>query len=914
TNTGCAYTQTWTANYTDACLNAALPVSITYTWTVDTELPVFTTIPVDIIVECDGSGNGEALENWLANVAATDNCGEVEITNNFEGLSNLCGATGTATVIWTATDDCGNTTTTSATFTIVDTQSPVITCPQNITVNTDSGICGATVQVPVPAFNDACSSVTIVNSHNGTSNASGFYELGVTTIIWTATDECGNTSTCSMTVTVVDNEDPHIICPQHITVFNDPGVCEAYVVVPQPIVSDNCQIRTITNTYTQTDNASAIYPVGTTIVWWTVVDMSGNSSSCFMNVTVIDNEAPVIICPESIVVNTDPGVCEANVTVPQPEVSDNCGIASVVNSFNGTADASGIYPVGTTTINWIVTDIHGLTAECSMTVTVTDNEAPVIICPESIAVNTDPGVCEANVPVPQPEVSDNCGIASIVNSFNGTADASGIYPEGITTITWIVTDIHGLTAECTMTVTVTDNEAPAIICPENVAVNTDPGVCEAYVTVPQPEVSDNCGIESVVNSYNGSADASGVYPVGVTNISWTVTDIHGLSAICEMTVVVTDNELPMIECPEDITVVAGSDCNAMVEIPEPVVSDNCGIENVINSFNGSGNASGIYPVGVHNIAWTVTDIHGNTAICEMQVTVVAGPVAVDDYATTDMNMPVSIAVLINDTDCDNNIDPTTVTVISNPANGFTMVDSQNGSILYTPNAGFFGTDVFVYRVCDLSGLCDEANVTITIEGEDPPLPIFLVALNDRDTTLVNTARLIFNLNNDYIPTGINAAIKILTPPSNGSIELHSDMTVTYTPDLDFTGVDEYTYVLYDLNEIAISDTAKSVIVIVPDDGREGIVIYNGITPNGDGRNDTWVIDGIEEYPDNEVLIFNRWSDQLREFTGYNNSSVVWDGTNRYGKKLPDGTYYYIVKIRSLNEIYTGWVIIHGSNN
>ncbi|MBW6491252.1 MAG: HYR domain-containing protein [Lentimicrobium sp.] len=902
-----AATVTWTA--TDDCGNIAT-TSATFT-IIDETAPVFTIAPSNITVECDGNGNVQDLENWLTNVAATDNCGEVTVTNNFSGLSNLCGATGAATVTFTATDECGNTATASAVFTIVDTQAPSLTCPPNITVDTQPGLCGSYVQVPIPNTDDDCSGVSIVNSYTGTPIASGYYPIGTTIVIWTSTDACGNSSTCEMTVTVVDNEDPQITCPEDITVNNDQGVCEAYVTVPEPEVSDNCEISSVTNSYTQTVNASAIYPVGTTVVVWTVVDEYGNSATCTMNVTVVDNEAPTIICPEDIAVNTDTGVCGADVTVPQPVVSDNCGIESLVNSFNGTDNASGFYPAGTTIVTWIVTDIHGNTAECSMNVVVADNEAPVIICPEDVAVNTDPGVCEANVTVSQPEVSDNCGIESIVNDYNGTSDASGIYPVGTTTVSWIVTDIHGLTAECSMVITVTDNEAPVIECPENISVNTDQGVCEAYVEIPQPVVSDNCGIESIVNSFNGSVDASGIYPTGTTTITWTVTDIHGLIATCEMTVTVADNEMPVIECPEDMTMTAGTDCNAVVEIPVPVVSDNCGIENLVNSYNNTGNASGSYPVGIHTITWTVTDIHGNTATCEMQLTVVAGPVAVDDYATTPINVPVNIAVLLNDSDCDNNIDPSTVTVTSNPANGFTMVDSQTGEVLYTPNSGYFGTDTFIYRVCDFSGLCDEAVVTITIVNDNP---IYLVAINDMDTTLVNTPRLIINMANDIIPAGVTAAIEILTPTVNGSVTLNSDMTVTYTPAADFIGEDQFTYILYDVNGIAVSDTAISVIVIVPDEGRPDVVIYNGITPNGDGRNDTWIIDGIEEYPDNEILLFNRWSDQIREFTGYNNSSVVWDGTNQFGKKLPDGTYYYIVKLRSINQIYTGWVIIHGSNN
>ncbi|NLM93387.1 MAG: hypothetical protein GX168_10625, partial [Bacteroidales bacterium] len=92
----------------------------------DVSAPVFTTIPADLTVECDGSGNTTQLNNWLANVAASDGCGNVSITHDFTALSNDCGATGSALVTWTAEDDCGNTTATSASFTIVDTTAPVI--------------------------------------------------------------------------------------------------------------------------------------------------------------------------------------------------------------------------------------------------------------------------------------------------------------------------------------------------------------------------------------------------------------------------------------------------------------------------------------------------------------------------------------------------------------------------------------------------------------------------------------------------------------------------------------------------------------------------------------------------------------------------------------------------------------------
>jgi gliding motility-associated-like protein len=234
-------------------------------------------------------------------------------------------------------------------------------------------------------------------------------------------------------------------------------------------------------------------------------------------------------------------------------------------------------------------------------------------------------------------------------------------------------------------------------------------------------------------------------------------------------------------------------------------------------------------------------------------------------------------------------------------------------VLYTPNADFFGNDTFGYSICNASGLCSEAIVYIHVQRGEIIEDIYLIAKNDMDTTLVNLPRVIVNMQNDFIPEGIQAGISILENPLHGQLTLHADYTVTYTPDIDYIGTDTFTYVLFDEEGIAIADTAISTIVIVADNSRVPVVIYNVITPNGDGYNDKWIIDGIEEYPDNEVMIFNRWNDEVARYNNYNNTTRVWSGENQKNNKiLPSATYYYVVKLRSENKIFTGWVIIHGN--
>jgi gliding motility-associated-like protein len=97
---------------------------------------------------------------------------------------------------------------------------------------------------------------------------------------------------------------------------------------------------------------------------------------------------------------------------------------------------------------------------------------------------------------------------------------------------------------------------------------------------------------------------------------------------------------------------------------------------------------------------------------------------------------------------------------------------------------------------------------------------------------------------------------------------------------------------------------------------DNVLVYNGITPNGDGVNDEWIIDGIEKYPDNKITIFNRWGATIREYEGYDNVNKVWKGTNQNNETLPDGTYFYLLKImyHGQEQYIKGWVYIHGSSN
>jgi gliding motility-associated-like protein len=99
----------------------------------------------------------------------------------------------------------------------------------------------------------------------------------------------------------------------------------------------------------------------------------------------------------------------------------------------------------------------------------------------------------------------------------------------------------------------------------------------------------------------------------------------------------------------------------------------------------------------------------------------------------------------------------------------------------------------------------------------------------------------------------------------------------------------YTVTVIDVNGCSNSDTVT--VYVYPE-----VVIPNGFSPNGDGKNDVWQIDFIDQFPDCEVEVYNRWGEQLFYSVGY---TIPFNGQYK-GKNLPVGTYYYVIKLNHPN--------------
>lgn len=115
---------------------------------------------------------------------------------------------------------------------------------------------------------------------------------------------------------------------------------------------------------------------------------------------------------------------------------------------------------------------------------------------------------------------------------------------------------------------------------------------------------------------------------------------------------------------------------------------------------------------------------------------------------------------------------------------------------------------------------------------------------------------------------------------------------------------------YSVSVTDANGCTDTLSVVVGDSVCNEIIIHDVITPNGDGINDTWVIEGITSFPNN-VQIFDKWGDMVYEYANYDNS---WYGQGKGGRVLPDGTYFYLVKLNVSDPpdgkgAYTGAVLI-----
>jgi len=198
--------------------------------------------------------------------------------------------------------------------------------------------------------------------------------------------------------------------------------------------------------------------------------------------------------------------------------------------------------------------------------------------------------------------------------------------------------------------------------------------------------------------------------------------------------------------------------------------------------------------GMDSFAYTVDDADGATSnAATVFVTVNAPDAANTAPSASDDSASVTLDVLANDNDPDGSLDPSAVTVISAPANGTTSVDTSNGAITYTPEAGFSDADSLAYTVDDDDGATSNvATVDVTVNAvNDAP-----IVLDDSASVVEDNSVTLDVLANDGDLDGSldASSVTVISDPANGSTSVDTRMgAITYTPDPDFTGAESFAY-------------------------------------------------------------------------------------------------------------------------
>ncbi len=379
-------------------------------------------LPGDISLEC-----GATLPAPITSLPGS--CDNIAVTlDGPPTIIDICGGGFKMLRTYVVIDWCTNTTMDHVqVIKVEDTQGPVLTCNADMTVGTTSNGCAANVFIATPTATDCSDGTTFTAvASNGTINGNMLTNapLGQTMVVWTATDACGNVSSCTQVITVVDNIAPIAICDEHtvVSIGND-GTATVNAITFDDGSLDNCgivsmQVRRMDNPDCPGNDASAFgdnvsftcCDLGSVVmVELRVEDASGNFNSCMVEAEVQDKIDPIIICPADKTIDCDEDALDLALT-GEASGSDNCGNATV--TFNDISNTVNDCFEGTITRVWTATDGVGRTSSCIQTITVT---------------NSNP--FDGNITFPADFTASTCGVGLLPSDLPA-ANAFPTFTEG----------------------------------------------------------------------------------------------------------------------------------------------------------------------------------------------------------------------------------------------------------------------------------------------------------------------------------------------------------------------------------------------------------------------------------------------------------------------------------------------------
>ncbi len=737
------------------------------------------------------------------------------------------------------------------------------TQPQNITLYTSNNSCVSNYVYAEPTYSLDCGDDTLKQVDLSGFTSGNNFPLGITEQVYILTDGYSPNDTAAFNVTVVDNVPPVILCQADTTVYSSSSSCSAFVNV-DVFKEDNC---TFPLTLVQTGNTgqqnNSSFPVLDMpyILDFSVTDGSGNTNTCSVEVTVSDTIKPTFSnCPsgDTIIAYSSISSCSKMLDFSNIIPFDACGLDSILKTFNGVLTTSNVFPLDTTKVVYRVEDLSDNVSTCEFTVIVKDLLAPTFTnCPsDTIKLYVSEDSCTKEIEFDIPEAIDNCDFR-VFQDFGFMSGSER--PIGIDTLIFRSVDSSGNSASCTIIYSIIDSITPILNCPNDTILNADIQLCGLQYSYAEFTGVDNCTLSTsnAVQVDQTGLSSGSVFPLGETVLEYELFDINMNSTTCSFSIEVVNNETAEFNgIPNGICVASDS-----LKLIDFIIGNQTGdfyVDGILADFFYSNlvsdSATITYKIGQGNCLDSVVHV-----IRVHEFNVEAGDSIILCGLSSKLegnNVPNSTSQWVQVSD--ENYAP------SNLVNPAVVSESLQGEYYY------------VWKVT--KDQCVKTDTVFVSFYEQP------YAYAGQNITVDESQ---VDLNAELVlGSGVWSVLS-----SEGLIEDSLDQSTSVT-NLNL-GLNTFTWTVSN----GVCPIDSSVVRIFYDK----LTLPNAFTPNGDGINDVFKIEGFELYSDAELTILDRWG-ELIFYT--QESNEYWNGTYK-GKEVVEDTYFYILFING--EEYTGYI-------
>ncbi len=684
----------------------------------------------------------------------------------------------------------------------------------------------------------------VISVSDGTANTTQTFTINVA--------NTNDAPVFTSTATTAANEDE--LYTYNVTTNDVDGQTPSIALTAHPgwlAITDNGNgTATLTGTPTNDD-------VGNNSVTITASDGTASTDQNFTISVTNTNDAPVFnSIPVTSATEDAPYTYTVNASdvdlgeIPSFTLTTNPGWLAIVDNGDGTADLSGTPTndyVGGNNVTITASDGTASVLQ-SFSISVTNtNDAPVFTSfnppnniQEGIAYDYTITTSDDDGDIPDLTLQQGPAWLNFVDENDGTATLYGTPTNNdVGTSTVIIRADDGTTTtDVSFDITVTNvNDDPEFTSTAIQSVNEDDEYNYSIIVVDLDgdAITLTAPTKPDWLTFTDNTDGTGTLigtptnaDVGTHNIILIAEDPNGGSDLQNYNITVVNvNDVPVIadipqSTPENVAITIelaefASDDDNNLDISSLTVVDQPVYGSVsINSTTGEvtytpNNGFG----GNDSFTLQISDTDGatsNIGTISIQVSNEA-PNAVNDVYSINEDTPSTFTILENDTDPQDNIDASSVTVITETTNGSITVNA-NGTVDYSPNSNYNGSDSFVYEISDADGYKDQATVTITINAvNDAP------NLTADSYTITEDTSIDMNVlgNDTDIENGIaQSTIQIETSTANGTLSINPDYTLHYVPNLNFNGTDNFSYSVADEDGARSQSTGEITISPVND--------------------------------------------------------------------------------------------------